>query len=120
MMEKFVTTKAHTPLSLTKYCQRVADIAQRTGDLWVSDYPLSDPLFPKLSAEAYAGCGALWRVANMSIPNSKAQAQFNLLWKDKVKNQKPNDRASAAANLRLTLVEDLQNVWNQEAKELAA
>ena len=119
-MEKFVTTTAHRPLSLTKYRQRVADIAQHTGDLWVSDYPLSDPLFPKLSGEAYAGCGALWRAANMSIPNSKAQSQFNLLWKDKVKMRKPKDRARAAADLRFTLVQDLQNVWNREGKELVA
>ena len=82
-MQTYVTSKIGPPVPMAAYQRRVAEFANRHGDLWVKKYPFEDPLFPKRSGADYAGCGALWHVDNSTVPGERAQQMFNKVCKQK-------------------------------------
>ena len=43
--QTFVTGKNGPPLPMAAYQRRVAELADRHGDLWAKKYPFEDPLF---------------------------------------------------------------------------
>ena len=102
-MQNFVKRKDATPLPMSMYRRRVAEYADRYGDLWVKEYPLEDPLFPKKSGLEYSGCGALWRADHSNLPGDRAQQEFNKVWQ-RVKSVAPKERPAAIERLRSTLV----------------
>ena len=68
---------------MAAYQRRVAEFANRHGDLSVNKYPFEDPLFPKTSSADYVGCGAPWHVDNSTVPGERAQQMFNKVCKQK-------------------------------------
>ena len=116
-MQNFVKRKDAPPLPMSTYRRRVAEYANRHGDLCVKEYPLEDPLFPKKSGLDYSGCGALWRADHSNLPGDRAQQEFNKVWQ-RVKLVIPKERPAAIERLRLTLMQAIEKKWRTQEELL--